>query len=134
MVARDPCFEDERERYRDLYVSCASIPAFVSLVKMDDLGPMACLDFEREMAKQQLVMSQAIEQQKLGIMCPHFYPIDMSICQAKQFMPETKLESLPELEPVYKEKVNVKWYELLILAALAWAPFMLGLLLKLLNS
>lgn len=41
---------------------------------------------------------------------------------------------ITEPEPEYKEKINVKWYELLILAALAWAPFMLGLLLKLLNS
>lgn len=105
------------------------------------------LDFARETAKQQLAIDQALAQQKLGIMYPHFYPIDTSICQAKpfnpidtgiwqaaQYMPETKLEPLPEPEPVYKEKINVKWYELLILAALAWAPFMLGLLLKLLNS
>lgn len=104
-------------------------------------------DFEHEMAKQQLAISQAIQQQKLGLMYPSFLPIDMNvcqakrfnpvdigICQAKQFMPETKLESLPDPEPMYKEKINVKWYELLILAALAWTPFMLGLLLKFLNS
>lgn len=109
--------------------------------------PVSYSVLEHEMAKQQLAISQAIEQQKLGIMCPSFLPIDMNICQAKgfnpvdigicqakQFMPETKLEPLPEPEPVYKEKINVKWYELLILAALAWTPFMLGLLLKLLNS
>lgn len=104
------------------------------------------LDFARETAKQQLAIDQTVAQQKLD-MCPGFYPIDASVCQAKQFnpvdtgiwqaaqyMPETKPEPLPEPEPVYKEKIDVKWYELLILAALAWAPFMLGLLLKFLNS
>lgn len=101
-------------------------------------------DFARETAKQQLAIDRALAQQKLGLMYPSFLTIDMNICQAKQFMPETKLESLPEPEtkleslpepePVYKEKINVKWYELLLLAALALAPFMLGLLLKFLNS
>lgn len=109
--------------------------------------PVSYSYLDREMTELQLAISQAMTQQKLGLMYPGFYPIDTSICQAKQFnpintgmqqapqyMPETKLEPLPEPEPVYKEKINVKWYELLILAALAWAPFMLGLLLKLLNS
>lgn len=110
--------------------------------------PVSYSVLEHEMAKQQLAISQALEQQKLGI-CPTtlFCPIDTNICQAKQFnpidtgiwqapqyMPKIEPESLPEPEPMYKEKINVKWYELLILAALAWAPFMLGLLLKFLNS
>lgn len=91
------------------------------------------LDFEREIAKQQLAIDQAVAYRKLD-MCSEFNPINTDIQQAPQYMPETKLEPLPEPEPIYKEKSNVKWYELLILAALAWAPFMLGLLLKLLNS
>lgn len=109
--------------------------------------PISYSVLEHEMAKQQLAISQAMQQQKLGLMYPSFLPIDMNICQAKGFnpvdtgiwqakqcMPETKLEPVPDPEPAYKEKVNVKWYELLILAALAWTPFMLGLVIKLLTS
>ncbi len=95
------------------------------------------LDFARETAKQQLAIDRAVAQQKLDMnICKATgcNPLDTSICQDAQYMPKTEPEPFPEPESVYKEKINVKWYELLILAALAWAPFMLGLLLKLLNS
>lgn len=95
------------------------------------------LDFARETAKQQLAIDQAVAQRKLDMnicQATGFNPINTDIQQAAQYMPKTEPDTLPEPEPEYKEKVHVKWYELLILAALAWAPFMLGSLLKFLNS
>lgn len=108
-------------------------------------------DIERELLKQEFEILQPMnlmQLQQIGILqCPGFNPIDMSscqavqhipidtnICQATQYMPKTEPEPLPEPEPVYKEKIDVKWYELLILVTLAWAPFILGLLLRFLNS